>query len=110
MRYRKNIGDRGEEFAVKMLENTGYEIMEKNYWTKMGEADIIARKDGCLHFIEVKTRTSFDYGYPSDSITEEKKRSMRRVAEQYLNQRRMYWKDVSFDVYEIVANLVEDCM
>lgn len=110
MRYRKNIGDCGEEFAAKMLENSGYEIMERNFWTKTGEIDIIARKDGVLHFIEVKTRTNDKYGLPSESITENKKYKMRRTAELYLNSRKLYWKNVSIDVYEIMSGLIEDCV
>jgi len=110
MRYNKNVGDSGEDFAVKMLEESGYVIMERNYWTRAGEIDIVARKDGIIHFIEVKTRNGDAYGYPSDSITESKRLRMRRSAECYLSQRRMSWRNVSIDVYEVMTNLIENCV
>ena len=88
MRYRKNIGDCGEDFAVRVLTEAGYCILERNYTVKYGEIDIIAMKDGVLHFIEVKTRTGIEYGYPSEAVTEEKQRKIRRVAEGYLSRRR----------------------
>ena len=110
MRYRKNVGDFGEDFAVKILIESGYSIIERNYSTKYGEIDIIAMKDGVLHFIEVKTRTVMEYGYPSEAVTEEKQRRIRRVAEGYLSRRRTRWRNVSFDVFEIMTNLITDCM
>ena len=110
MRYMKNIGDSGEYFAVSLLENAGFEILERNYMTKRGEIDIIAYRDGVLHFIEVKTRTTSEYGTPSEYITEAKKTRMRRSAEQYISGRKLYWRSVSFDVFEISVNLIEDCM
>ena len=110
MRHLKNVGDNGEVFAAKMLEEAGYEIIERNYRTRRGEIDIIALRNGVLHFIEVKTRTSFEYGYPSDAVTEDKRRRIRLAAESYLQTRRMYWRNISIDVFEIVAELIEDCI
>ena len=53
VRYKKNVGDNGEDFAARLLADSGYEILERNYRTKYGEIDIIACRDGVLHFIEV---------------------------------------------------------
>ena len=75
-----------------------------------GEIDIIATKDGVLHFVEVKTRNSFKYGYPSESVTKIKQERIRKAAKQYLQSRRLEWQNVSFDVYEIMTDLIEDCM
>lgn len=110
MRYRKNVGDIGEDFAAKLLENSGYRIIARNFATKQGEIDIIALKDGVMHFIEVKTRTGSQYGYPSDSITKVKQDRIRKAAKSYLSNRRLQWKSISFDVYEIMTDLIEDCM
>jgi putative endonuclease len=110
MRYKKNVGDFGEEFAAKMLENAGYQIIGRNYATKFGELDIIALRGGTIHFIEVKTRTSLDCGYPSDSVTQYKRERIRKAAKCYLNSRRYQWKNISFDVYEVLSELIEDCM
>ena len=110
MRYRKNVGDIGENFAADLLANAGYQVIERNYRTKAGEIDIIAIKNGVLHFIEVKTRNGDQYGYPSEAVTATKQLRIKRAAEQYLQGRRMNWNKLSFDVYEIMTDLIEDCM
>ncbi len=110
MRYKKNVGDNGEEFAIKLLEEKGFNMIDKNYFTKFGEIDIICAKDGVLHFIEVKTRTTEEYGFPSDAITEAKKERMKKSAECYLSKRRPFWKNYSIDVLEIMTNLIVDCV
>ena len=109
-KYCKNVGNAGEEFAARVLEDAGYVILERNYRTKIGEIDIIALKDGVMHFIEVKTRNGNQYGYPSESISTAKQSRIRKTAELYLQRRRMKWQKISFDVYEIMTDLIEDCM
>lgn len=110
MRYRKNVGDIGEDFAVRLLINSGFNVLQRNFYTKVGEIDIIATKDGVLHFIEVKTRNGDQYGYPSESVSLAKQNRIRKSAEIYLQNRRATWQKISFDVYEIMTDLIEDCM
>ena len=70
-RYCRRVGNHGEDFAAKILEDSGYMILERNYRSRSGEEiDIIATKDGVLHFIEVKTRTADEFGYPADAVNE----------------------------------------
>ena len=110
MRYRKNVGDIGENFAADLLTNSGYQIIERNYRTKAGEIDIIATKNGVLHFIEVKTRTADEFGYPADAVNENKQHKIRRAADCYLAGRRGIWNNVSLDVMEVTSNLITDCI
>lgn len=110
MRYKKNTGDSGEDFAAAMLINNGFNILERNYSTKAGEIDIIATKDGIIHFIEVKTRNGNMYGSPAEAVTTSKQRHIRKAAELYLQSRRYSWDAVSLDVYEIMTDFIEDCM
>jgi len=110
MRYRKNVGDSGEDFAARILEESGYQIIERNYSTRYGEIDIIAFRDGVLHFIEVKTRTGMEYGFPSEAITEVKRTRIRRTAESYISRRKTFWRSISFDVFEVMSELIIDCM
>ena len=74
---RQIIGSWGEDIAVDYLQKLGYKIIDRNYSTAAGEIDIIAQieDDGetFLIFIEVKTRTSLEYGNPEDAVTERKK-------------------------------------
>lgn len=109
-RYCKRLGDAGEDFAAKTLEDMGYEILERKYRTKMGEIDLIAIRDGVIHFIEVKTRTGDDFGYPADAVTETKQSHIRRVSDSYLAKRRVMWRSVSLDVVEVTFNMIEDCI
>ena len=110
MRYRKNVGEIGEKLAADMLSNAGYRVIARNYMAREGEIDIIAIKDGVMHFVEVKTRSSDEYGYPADSVTEAKQRHMKKAAASYLSGRRGHWSDLSFDVYEVMVNHIENCM
>ena len=48
-------GKRAEERICKYLTNLGFEIVDRNFTSKFGEIDIIAKKDGVIHFIEVKS-------------------------------------------------------
>ena len=50
----QEIGRLGEDLAVKYLEQKDFGVIERNYWKKWGEIDIIAKKDDILHFVEVK--------------------------------------------------------
>ena len=110
MRYKKAIGGHGEDFAVAVLVDSGYEILERNYWTRLGEIDIVATRDNILHFIEVKTRTQIACGYPAESVTNDKKERMKRAAQIYMSQRKLFWRNVSFDVFEVLANVIENCI
>lgn len=110
MNNNRIIGNHGEEFASRILEADGYKVLERNYWTRLGEVDIIASKNQCLHFVEVKTRTQTRYGMPAESITEEKKRHMRRVAQIYMSNSRMFWRNISFDVIEVSMHLIPNCI
>ncbi|HPD02294.1 MAG TPA: YraN family protein, partial [Clostridia bacterium] len=55
-------GGMGEAAAKKYLESCGYKILETNFKTVFGEADIIAEKDGVIVFCEIKSRASAAFG------------------------------------------------
>jgi putative endonuclease len=54
---KRKLGDMGEAIACEFLKKHGYEVVERNYLRKWGEIDIVAMKDGILHFVEVKSVT-----------------------------------------------------
>ena len=58
MKCNKAIGNLGEDIAVSYLEKNKFTILERNYRYKRCEIDIIAEKDNCIYFIEVKIRKS----------------------------------------------------
>jgi len=80
---RKLIGKLGEDKATSFLINSGFEILDRNFRTRLGEIDIIATKSNIIYCIEVKTRSSIQFGLPSEAITAKKLRRMRLTAEIY---------------------------
>jgi putative endonuclease len=79
----KSIGDLGESLARGFLESKGYRILDTNYRCPGGEIDIVARQDDFLVFIEVRTRTSLDFGSPEESVTPAKKGRLIATAQHY---------------------------
>ena len=63
------MGNYGETLACEHLEKNGYLVLERNFHSRHGEIDIIARKDEYLVFIEVKTRRRPEAFHPSLSVT-----------------------------------------
>ncbi len=80
---RRDTGILGEKLAKDFLKKRGYRILETNYRCPKGEIDIIARHKDSLVFIEVRTKTSLEFGSPEESITPAKKERMRATAYHY---------------------------
>jgi putative endonuclease len=83
-RTRRRLGDFGETAAAAYLARQGYEILERQWRTSTGEIDLIARQDGQLVFVEVRTRSSSSYGSPEESITTTKQARLIALAYAYL--------------------------
>ena len=66
--FNRKIGKDGEEIAAKFLLDKGYNILEKNYYTRFGEIDLIASKNDILVFVEVKLKQTEDFGTPEEMI------------------------------------------
>ena len=80
---RQEVGKLGEKEARKFLKKRGYRIRETNFRCPHGEIDIIAQKKDCLVFVEVRTRSSLDFGTPEESITKVKKEKLITLALTY---------------------------
>jgi putative endonuclease len=80
------MGRRAESAAKVYLEMRGFKIMEQNWRRPRAEVDIIAEKDGVMHFIEVKYRRDDSQGGGFDAITSTKLRQMRRGAELWVEE------------------------
>lgn len=101
--HNRTIGKRGEDAAARFLELMEYEILERNWECPAGEADIIARDGETLVFVEVKTRTSFDKGFPSEAVTAEKRHRYEKIACWYLKDYSYCDIPVRFDVIAMIA-------
>lgn len=98
----KEKGKEGEEKAVALLVEKGFEIIERNYRYGKGELDIIARDKEFLVFVEVKSRESLEYGKPEEAITKRKMSQIRKIAEAYLAEKNSTNENIRFDVVAIL--------
>jgi putative endonuclease len=99
------LGRRGEAIAAKFLRRHGHRILYKNYRApEGGEVDIVARdkRHDELVFIEVKTRTSEDFGAPSDAVDRKKRRLILRGAMKWLRMLDFPAITYRFDIVEVV--------
>ncbi len=94
-------GKRGEIIACKSIKRNGYKVIEKNFRTRFSEIDIIAEDKECVCFIEVKSRSSIDYGYPEEFVTKDKQERIIRAALIYVGEKNLWSKQLRFDVISI---------
>ena len=80
---RQRVGAVGEDLACAELERLGYHIVERNYRSRFGEIDIVAGDAGTIVFVEVKTKTSGDFGDPVEEVTPQKQRQILSMGEEY---------------------------
>ncbi len=97
-----NLGRRGEDAAVRFLECKDYEILERNWTCIAGEADIIARDEDTLVFVEVKTRTNIEKGLPEEAVNKTKRARYERNAAANLADYDIVDIAVRFDVISIL--------
>lgn len=100
---RAEIGALGEQMAVDYLQGLGLRVLERNWRCRYGELDIIAVDDAAraVVFVEVKTRTSEQFGGVAQAVTPVKVRRLRRLAGLWLAQRSGHWAAVRIDVVTV---------
>jgi putative endonuclease len=84
MAEHNDLGKLGEEIAVEFLQKEGYEILETNWTFQKAEVDIIAKKENTLAIIEVKTRSSLDFGLPQDFVKPKKIQLLVKAVDEYV--------------------------
>ena len=96
----KVVGKIGECMAQKYLKSKGFNILNNNYSSRYGEIDIVATKDECLVFVEVKFRKENSMVSGLESVDKRKQKKITKTALVYLSE---FNKDVDtrFDVIEI---------
>jgi putative endonuclease len=100
---RLSLGRMGEDVAAKILKGAGYRIIERNYRCRGGEIDIVALDGKTVVFVEVKTRSSEEYGSPQLAVDGRKQRQLTRAAMTYLKEKRLLAWSARFDVVGIVV-------
>ncbi len=101
MAIQQDRGNEGEILAVDFLVNKGYQIVAQNYRSGYGEIDIIAREGSCLVFVEVKSKTSVQFGHPEEAVDDRKARKVIGVAEAYVLENNWDGR-IRFDVISIL--------
>ena len=107
MAKHNDLGKLGEDLAASHLEENGYTIRERNYVSNKAEIDIIAEKDSVLAIVEVKTRSSLDFGSPQDFVKQKKIQLLVKAVNAYINDREKDFQEdleIRFDIIAIHVN------
>jgi putative endonuclease len=102
MRAKDGRGRYGEDVAARYLGDLGYEVLDRNWRCEHGELDIVARDAGTLVFVEVKTRSSVDFGVPAEAVTRVKAQRLRVLAAAWLSAQRPAYGELRFDVVSVL--------
>jgi putative endonuclease len=101
MARHNELGKKGEQLAVNHLLEQGYDIIERNYRFERAEVDIIAQKKDTLAIIEVKTRSTSDFGNPQDFVKPKQINNLVKAVDEYVTVNELD-VEVSFDIIAIV--------
>lgn len=104
----RQYGAEAELFTANWLEKNGYEILDRNFFMRGGELDIIAQTDDTIAFVEVRSwdRQFWDGGTPLETIGPEKIRRIIKTALYYIQKKKICLQtyNIRFDVAALVKN------
>lgn len=101
MAQHNELGEKGEQLAVDFLLQNGYEIVERNYRFQKAEVDIIAKQKEILAIVEVKTRSTIDFGNPQDFVKPKQIQRLVKAVDEYVTVNKLD-VEVRFDIIAIV--------
>ncbi len=101
--HNQAFGKRGEQAAAKYLRALGYEVIDMNWRCPAGEVDIVALDENAVVFVEVKTRSNLDKGFPEEAVTAQKRSRYERIAAYYLRDFDQTDIAVRFDVVALLV-------
>jgi putative endonuclease len=107
---RTTVGRIGERLAAERLEAAGYRVIERNYRTREGELDVIARRGDVLVFCEVKTLVARGTGngpaYPLEAVRHAKRAKIRKLARAWMSERTgvVRFRSVRFDAIGVMLS------
>lgn len=101
------FGRRGELLARKYLEAAGFEILDENWTFGKSEVDLIAFKSKLIIFVEVKSRSRVDYGYPEDFVGAAKQKLLAMAADEYVHLMD-FDGEVRFDIISVLMDRTGD--
>ncbi|MDR0646493.1 MAG: YraN family protein [Elusimicrobiota bacterium] len=104
---KRKTGDEGEDKAAEFLKAKGYKILARNYASKYGEIDIIARLKNAIVFVEVKTRASMSYGGGVAAVNVSKQNKITKTAITYIKENKPKFDSITFDIITITDGKIE---
>lgn len=105
--FTKILGNAGENFAAKYLEERGYKIIAQNYRVRSAEIDIIAELGEEIIFVEVKTRSNTRRGLPAEAVNLRKQKKIVEAASVFLQDEIYFDRACRFDVIEVYSDGTE---
>lgn len=104
MAQHNDLGTQGEDLAVAYLLKAGYQILVRNYTYLKGEVDIIARIQNTIVAVEVKTRSTPDFGDPQDFLKPAQIQRLVETTHHFVEELEEIDIDVRFDIVAIIKN------
>lgn len=101
MAQHNDLGKKGEQLAIEYLIRKGYEVVETNYRFKKAEVDIIAKKEDVLIAVEVKTRSTNQFGNPQDFVNPKKIKLLVTAINNYVIEQDLE-TEVRFDIIAVI--------
>ncbi|PTM07540.1 MAG: YraN family protein [Bacteroidetes bacterium] len=101
MAQHNELGKKGEQLAVDYLLKNNYDIIERNYRFDKAEVDIIAKKKETLAIIEVKTRSTSEFGDPQDFVKPKQIQRLVKAVDEYVTENDLD-VEIRFDIIAIV--------
>jgi len=102
---RLEIGKWGESAALNYLEGEGYTLVQRNFRSPDGEIDLIMKKNDELVFVEVKTRTTLDFGFPEEAVDDHKLDHLEAAAGWFLVEHTEFEENWRLDVVAVTGKL-----
>jgi putative endonuclease len=103
MENSRTKGAESESLAVEFLEKNGYQILDRNWYNNHHELDIIAKKDGIIAIVEVRSLSSFYFQEPYQSVNKNKQRLIILATNAYIRAHNIQ-EEVRFDIISIIRS------
>jgi putative endonuclease len=103
MAKHNELGKKGEQLAVDYLISKGYTVVKRNYRFQKAEVDIIAKLKDTLAIVEVKTRSTVDFGNPQDFVKPKQIQRLVKAVDEYVTVNKLD-VEVRFDIIAIVKD------
>ncbi len=101
---KKDTGKKGEDIACEYLKKLGWHIIERNYhYSRYAEIDIVAKEQDTLVFVEVKTRSTTNFGHPFEAVDKNKLQNIFKAALSYLEKTKEHYTGYRIDVISVLG-------